>query len=316
MDPKLRAAMSAVPTAKGAADQVDTGNGPPQTGIFAPGVADKRHPSTVATTIQLGSDGAEPRVSLVSTTDPKGSVKLTLALRTGPRSALPTMDLGLAFSGKGKVDRADSGAAKEWSPLDVRLAKTALAPNQPGQLPEGAAKELAKLNGATFHMLRGPEGGADNLRIESAATASIPELEPVLMHAGEALLAFVVPAPSKPVGVGATWIAETRHHIGAADVISYRLYRVKSAEPNKVILDVEVRQYAASPALRLAGIPEGAKVEQYESTAQGNLELSPGDALAKKGELVQHLGILLQGSAAQAGQQLSLQMDAETRLAR
>src|SRR5579872_2021812 len=58
-DPKLEKALQAAASASAAND-----NGPPPTGIFGPGAADKRHARGLPTKVAMAADGAEPRVTL------------------------------------------------------------------------------------------------------------------------------------------------------------------------------------------------------------------------------------------------------------
>src|SRR5208283_1192563 len=80
----------------------------------------------------------------------------------------------------------------------------------------------------------------------------------LVLNAAEALALSVVPLPGKPVGVGAQWIAETRTPLSGLDVVTYRAYRVKSIEGERVHLTIDVKAYATDKNVQIAGLPPGA----------------------------------------------------------
>jgi hypothetical protein len=130
------------------------------------------------------------------------------------------------------------------------------------------------------------------------------ELDRLAQNAAEALVFDTVPLPPKPVGVGAQWIAETRMPMMGNDVIAYRAYRVKSIDGNRVHLTLDVKAYAASKDVQLAGVPKGASLEQFDAQSQGELELVIGEMLARKSDVQQRVILVFSGpGGAQAPQQ-------------
>src|SRR5687767_10520018 len=69
MDPKLQAAVAAAASGSGPVAGPAASGGPPPTGVFAPGEADKAHPRGVPAKIEVFSDGADPKVALKTRTE-------------------------------------------------------------------------------------------------------------------------------------------------------------------------------------------------------------------------------------------------------
>jgi hypothetical protein len=279
-DPKLAKALQAAAGAAAADD------GPPPEGVFPPGGADRRHASGVPTKVELLSDGADPRIALGTETDAAaegrqttsyGPAALEIAVRLGPRTALPTIDLSLLLG----PSRGDPGGP-EWLTANVRKALP--AQEQLDELPPDGAREIASLEGTQILVRLTADGRESDVRTALGKGAR-PELGRVAENAAEALVLATVPIPSKPVGVGAQWIAETRMPWSGLDVIAYRAFRVKSLEGDRMDLTMDVKAYAASQDTKLEGIPTGATLQQFESEAQGEMQVVRGELLARKFEM-------------------------------
>ncbi len=279
-DPKLAKALQAVTGATASDD------GPPLTGVFAPGIADRRHPKGAPTRVELGSDGAEPRVDLGAAADASpdtaraasyGPALMEVGMQMGPRVALPTIDLNVALA----PAKADEGGP-EW--LSATVRKAAPAQEQPGELPADSAKAIATLEGTEVRVMLTPDGRESDLSM-TLGKAARPELEHVAKNAAEALVLMTVPTPPKPVGVGAQWLAETRMSWAGVDVIAYRAFQVKSVESNRLTLSIDVKAYAASADTELQGVPKGATMKQFQAEAQGEMEVVRGEILARTSEL-------------------------------
>jgi hypothetical protein len=315
INPKLRAAL-AIPSAPSAAASA-SGEGPPPGGIFAPGAADARHAKGAPVKIQMGSEGSEPRVSLAPQGfEAKGTAKVSVLVHTGPRTALPSVDLTLAF--KTEKPKADNPA--DAAPLYlVQVQKAALSASQPGSLPAGADKEMAKLSGNGFRIATASGGGASDIAL-NAKKGAVPELERVLTGVADTLFASCVPAPPKPVGVGGSWIAESRGSYGGIDVITYRLYLVKNIENGRATLTVEMRQYAASGEMSFEGLPAGSAMQQYQSEGHGEFQLRVGEDIATQGELskVEVMTVRVGGGVqqGQAPRIAPLQFETQTKMQR
>jgi hypothetical protein len=204
----------------------------------------------------------------------------------GPRVAMPTIDFGFAL---GPAKKDDGGA--DWLVADVK--KAVPSRQQLGQLPAGMDKEVGALVGTSIRIKITPNGCESAVQMQLSKTASI-ELDRVAMGAAEALVLATVPLPSKPVGVGAQWIAETRMPLSGLDVIAYRAYRVKAIDGDRLRLGLDVKAYAADKDAQLQGVPKGATLAEFETESGGELELVRGESLARKSEMKERVIMVFQ----------------------
>jgi len=283
-DPKLAKALQGATSASG------NDKGPPPDGIFAPGVADARHPLGAATTLEVVGEGSEPRVDLAPSPDASteaarassyGPALLELAMQNGPRSAMPTIDFGLML---GPAKKDDGGA--DWLVAEVR--KAAPSKRQAGELPPEVEKEIASLAGTLLRIKITSDGREAEVHTQ-LGKAGLADLERVATSAAEAMVFATVPVPGKPVGVGAQWIAETRMPLSGLDVIAYRAYRVKEIDGDRLHLGLDVRAYAASKNVDLAGVPKGATLAQFEAQLGGDIELARGETIARRAQTQQRV---------------------------
>ena len=243
------------------------------------------------------SDGAEPRVSLLPSGDAGadgarsssyGPAILELAMELGPRMPMPTVDFSMLL----RPGKKDEGGA-DW--LVAAVAKAGPAKEQRGQLPPGVDKDIASLQGDGDPRQGDARTGERATSSTEVSKGSKAELERVAQNASEALVFATVPLPSRPVGVGAQWIAETRMPLSGLDVLAYRAYRVKSIDGDRLHLTVEVKAYAAGHDANIQGVPKGATFEQFDTESQGELELVRGESLARKLELQQRVVMIFAG---------------------
>jgi hypothetical protein len=281
-DPKIEKALKAVAAASNSPD-----NGPPPSGIFAPGAADRRHVRGAPTKVDFVESGAEPLVALVSGVEGSaegpgpatyGPAALQSVIQMGPRVVIG-VDYGLLLGAAKK----DEGGA-EWLVADVKRATPSKALGPP---PPGTDKDMSSLEGTQFRVKMTADGRESEVVTRLAPSAKA-DLDRLAQGAAEALVFSTVPLPLKPVGVGAQWIAETRMPLSGLDVIVYRAYRVKSIDHDKVHLTFDAKAYAADRDVNLAGVPAGATLAQFESTGRGDLEIVRGEALARKAEVQEH----------------------------
>jgi hypothetical protein len=291
-DTKLTRALQAAGSASGAGD-----NGPPPEGIFAPGNADRRHPKGKPTTIELTTDGAEPRVTLAGSATPDavraagyGPAALRLGEQRG-RMARPTVDFSFLV---GPAKKDEGGA--DWLVAEVKKALPAPAGQQLGPLPAGMDKEIGSLAGSQLR-LKLPGGTCNGCVADVNAQlgkGSQAELDVLAQSAAETLAMVTVPLPDKPVGVGAQWIAESRMPLEGLDVVAYRAFRVKSITDNRVHLTVELKAYAADKNPTVQGIPKDATFAQFDADLQGELEMVRGECLARVADLQERVTMLFQ----------------------
>jgi hypothetical protein len=297
-DPKLENALQSAASAAPADP-----NGPPPTGVFAPGVADKRHPRGMPAKVDTVTDGSEPRVALDAGTTADavratsyGQAALELGMLMPPRAALPTIDLGLSL---GPAKKDDGGA--DWLVADFKKATP--AKQQYGELPPGTDKVIASLEGSQARVKLAADGTTGDIQT-TLGKGTRPDQDRVAHSVAETLAFLSVPWPSKPVGVGAQWIAESRMPLSGIDVIAYRAYRVKSIDGNRLHLTLSVKAYAAGPDTPVQGLPKGATLEQVDVSAEGEMELVRGELLARKADVTQRVIFVfaVPGAAAPADQ--------------
>lgn len=321
-DAKLEAAMAAASASAGN-KKADAKDGPPESGIFSVAAADKVMGKGLTAKVEMGSDGSEPRVALLSTAASwKGTAAITSSVRFGARNALPTVEFSAALGpekkdkdARDKKDKdADAGAPGPAFFIG-EILKAAPSSEQLGQLPEGAQKEITKLKGSLLRWKATDTGLGLEPSVVPAKDA-LADLKSTLDTAAEGVFYLSVPPPPKPIGAGAFWIAGTRQEISGLEVISYRLFRVKSVSPEGIQLTIEGHEYAVSDSLNPPGMPKNTTVQQFESTLQGELELAPKESLAMKGKVTRQVTIGLKADNAPPGALMNAQIVTEARVTR
>jgi hypothetical protein len=283
---KYATADSKLTRALQAAESASAGdNGPPPEGIFAAGAADHRHPKGKPTTIELASDGTEPRVTLAGSAAPEairaadyGPAALRIGEQRG-RMARPTVDFSFLV---GPAKKDDGGA--DWLVAEVKKAVPAPSGQQLGPLPSGMDREIASLIGSQLRLKVTTDGRVSDLSV-LLGKASQPELDVLAQSAAEMLSMVTIPLPDKPVGVGAQWIAESRMPFEGLDVVAYRAFRVKSIADSRVHLTVDLKAYAADKDANVPGIPKEATFAQFDADCQGEMEMVRGESLARVADL-------------------------------
>ena len=311
LPPQVKAAIAAA----SASAARGKGDAPPETGVFGPGEADTVHPASRPATLRIGAEGGEPRVSLVPVNPMfKGNAKVTVAIRTGPRNALPTAEFFVEMAPEKADAKAPAGAAQPPA-IIVKVKKIEMSSEQLGVVSPEAKKEIEKLKGSQLRIVLGPEGGAGDVTIELAKGAA-PDLERVVVTLADALLTLYAPMPAKPVGVGAVWIAESRNSYSGVDLVSYRMYRVTEVSGDDVTISIELKQYAAGPNLRFAGLPPDALLQQFDSLGAGEFKLHKGEAFPKEGRFAQQLALGIPAAGQSAGRLMQLSLQSNSLLSR
>lgn len=307
LNPKLRQAIAAASVSASAAAKA--GDAPPPGGVFEPGAADAVHAPGAPLSIQLGTDGNEPRVGLTSgPAEIKGTATVTVETRVGPRAALPSVDLTFTFkSEKPKTDKPGEPATARAA-IVAQVQRAVRSAEQPGQLPPQAIKEIGRLAGSEIRIVLASGGGAEDLTI-TPAKGALSDVKRILVGAADTLLASLVPPPPKPVGVGAAWVAQARHNFDGVDSVSYRLYHVKSIDGDKVTLSCDVREYAASSRVETDGLPSGSVLQQYDWANKGDLQLRVGEVLATRAKTEGHVVMMIRDPSTQPPRMLTMQLE-------
>lgn len=303
LDQKLEAAMQAAAAPTGA-PSADPG-GPPATGVFGPGQADKELPPGTRVKVDVLGEGTGPKVTVaVPGPGTKQKLTITVAARLAG-GAMPTMTYALSLETNKPKDAAE--------PLRVtgKVSSVTVAAEQASLLPEEMKKQLQKLKGTELAYVLEPSGAAHDF------TFKLPKdtegLDTPVRAMVETLSLMTVVAPGKPVGQGAYWMAIDRGASLGADVLRYRLYTLTAVRDGELELSLKTRQYATAAAITLpmGDVPTRVDLGQYES--QGN-----GTVLAKEGVLVSPTGDLVQTTAmrlVKGNQQSMAQMEVTAKLA-
>jgi hypothetical protein len=289
--------------------------GPPESGVFAPGAADKELKAGDPPKFVIGVQGSTPRVQL-NPPPPKPAKRLEgkveVAIQTGPRSAMPTIELGLTTETPEKTEPATPGPLE----LLVKASSAKLAAQQPGQLPPGADKQIGKLRGSHFTVVVTNNSG--HVTAVEPAKDVDESLQLVLRAASDAFAFALQPVPTVPVGKEGFWMVESRESYVGLDAIVYRMYKVVEAKPDSVMLEVNVKRLVSPGQLGLPGLPPH-HVDEFNNNVTGQIEVLPSDTSNIHADLTDTImaGLAPEGAAAaQAqGQRLQMQMQIKTRVA-
>jgi hypothetical protein len=259
--------------------------GPPPNGILGRERADQDFPPGTGAKLELASSGTEPRILLAAPEVPeKVQASLTVSVRTGPVTALPTVTFQLDFGPASSREGIDSVV------IDVGAVK--LAEQQLGQVPEQLRMEVAKLKGSTFsyQSRKGALIGAPDHGLSKEASDNMGSL---LAAGADALSTVLLTVPTEPVGQGAIWMVSNRENLTRSEVVSYNLFKVEEVTPSLVKLSVQTQRYIVDPVL------EGNPVVQFKSTGSGEFSLVPGNRLPSQASFRQSFQALLRSENGQ-----------------
>jgi hypothetical protein len=306
VDPALAEAVAAASaSAEPSAEAGQAQGGPPPTGVFPPGGADKELARGAAPKITLGGDGVAPRVKLTGLPPlGKHQLRVRLGLLQGGRAQLPVdLQVVLAVSQPKPGAGADAGApvltgltvvaAVEDAKVDAaRLAQ---------QVPPDLEKAASKLEGSKVTFSVDSSGTGRDFAIELSKDAASGPVN--MMNALAGLLATVtLPVPDKPVGQGALWMATTRETVLGIDTVSYRLIKLEKFEGNQAVLKIDTKRYAADARQMVPELSKDGAVEfqrfQAEGTGFVNVPTTGGFPLESK--ITRELQALLITTAGQA----------------
>ena len=290
-DPDLAAAVASARAGRSSADNAPAAGGPPPSGIFGPGEADKALAKNAPATLTLGGDGSEPRVQLGPLkAGAKLSNTITISSQSDPQQG--PIPISFVFSLEAQKPKTDSDAGAAL-PLSVSVKVTGASINAPGVPPELNAA-IAKLKGSHIDFRVNPDGAASNFHVEAQKGVD-PAFKDALQGFADSLAMLVLPYPSKPVGLGAYWMVASRDTLVGLDVITYRLVKVEKVDGSVVQLSLNTKRYAASPAFDVPGLPPEAPhaMGEFRAQAEGKLEVAAGEAFPKNGDFQSVLGAAL-----------------------
>jgi hypothetical protein len=307
LDQAMQAAAAASANAAAAASA-----GPPPNGVFPPGRADQEQPPNAPPKITVMKTGNDPKVTLGADLAPGTEITVVVDKTKQPGGTMPTMDwtlkvVGADGKGDDKAAKAAPSAAPSASPLMAQgphpvvfeVKKVALDEKQPGQLPEGAAKILAKLVGSKVSATLTAQGSLADVKLDVPKDAR--EVAPIGQAMAEALELFFPPLPAEPVGAGASWIASDRTRFSGMPLVRYRVATVQKLGAEEVQLMVDLRHYATAPDALPPGMPEGVDMIALESKGKAVYIRKLQSLAPTDGETALNLQVVF-GRDGQAGQ--------------
>ncbi|MGC4094285.1 MAG: hypothetical protein QM756_41530 [Polyangiaceae bacterium] len=290
LDPDLAQAMAAASAAaptSGAAGQ----GGPPPNGIFGPGAADRELAKGQPPKLTLGSDGADPRITLVPAQPKVGSKQsgsIQVVQQQADGGGLP-VEFALTFEAQ-----KPKGEASATAPVPVLVKVTGARISMTGA-PKELEAQVAKVKGSKVEYEIAADGAASNFRFE-VPKGSPPEFSDLVRSLSDVLALVTIPVPDKPVGVGGYWMATSREGVLGLDLVTYRLIKVEKIEGQKVTLNVNTKRYAASPSFELPGLSANAPraLAEFQAIAEGTVEVVAGKGFPVGGTQNSVLGAQLQ----------------------
>jgi hypothetical protein len=290
VDPALAKAMaqaSAAPRAKRGQMAAAPG-GPPPTGVFDPGGADKEAPRGSKPKITLGGNGSEPRVTL-GPSQPKpgwktqGTVQVVLQPPDPRQPALPVQITLALEAQKPKV----SDAGTDGAPADAVavIARVKSAEAGAAGVPAEITSRLAMLKGVKIEYLVAPDGSGTGYHFDLPSGAN--ELGDYVRVLSDTLALVTLPAPSVPLGKGAFWMTTTREGVFGLDLVTYRMVKVEELEGDKATLSVGTKRYSAGDRFEFGGLPADIPREllEFDAKSEGRLELKAGAPFPSGGEI-------------------------------
>ncbi|MEI9938136.1 MAG: hypothetical protein WDO69_13025 [Pseudomonadota bacterium] len=291
-EPDLAKAMGSVAAARANGATAGSAGGPPPTGIFGPGEADKAAAKGAAAALTLGSDGSEPRVLLGPPPKPgtKRAGTFDIATQSDPQQGAIPIQFAVTLEALKPKAEADSGAV---ALTQIVVKVTSAKINAPG-VPADLANAVSKLKGSRVEYQLGTDGTALNLHTEIPKGVDPGFRDPV-QALSDLLVSVSLPFPSKPVGLGGYWMVTSRDQAMGLDVVTYRLVKVEKIDGTLLSLSVNTKRYAASPAFDIEGLPPDAPKEmaEFRSAGEGKVVVAAGEAVPKEGELQSMIGAAL-----------------------
>lgn len=292
LDGKLAAAVKAAESAQASSPSKAGADGPPESGIFGPGLADKAASASAPPQLQVVDNGKEPRLTLTPAPADEQRETASISVKQQRGQAIP-VDYVLSL----KVDKPkDEKKADGPRPVHV-IGKVASLQLPPG-LPRDAEAALGKLKGIEIRYTLTPGAGATDLGFTLAKDTDPALGDAFVRGLLETVSVSMPPVPSTPVGVGAYWMVTDRSSTFGIDVVRYRVYKVEKIEKDLATITVDVRQYAAKEETDLGG--QKMTASRFESKGKGRMEWAASALMPPRAETSVSTG--LAGSIA-TGQQ-------------
>lgn len=247
----------------------------PETGVFAPGEADRIATPDSPASVVVVSLGNEPR-RILQVDVASRFVQQTRLVESMRQASDPLPPFAFALSIKPEIQHA---SGREYPGLSAVV--TDLAIDVP-DVPKDVAETLKMMDGSLIEYSIASNGSVNRFKTTLSPVA-YEDLHRVLDAAAGALDLTTPVFPGAPVGLGARWFVEERKRTLGIDTVRYRLFEIVGNDAGGVALSVRIRQYAAG-----AGIlrDKGAEtVDQFASTGEGTLHWMNGLFTADRSEV-------------------------------
>ena len=278
--------------------------GPPPSGVFEPGEADREARRGAPPKLTLGDRGAEPRVTL-GPVQPKpgwkaaGTIQVVIQPPDPRQQAAPvTVALSLEAQ-KPKLGDAGAGAPGGAADAITVLAKVTSAEVAVAGIPADMSARVAKMKGAKIEYQIAPDGSGAGFRYE-VGTAS--ELVDYLRVLSDTLALVTLPVPTEPIGKGGFFMTTSREGIYGLDLVTYRMVKVEEVDGDRVTLSVGTKRYAANRRFEFPGLAADAPRDllEFDAQSEARLERRVGVPFPLGGEVGSLLAARL-GTAEQSG---------------
>jgi hypothetical protein len=316
VDPNLAKAVAAASASQPGAGDAAQAEAPPANGVFGPGQADQKLQRGATPVITVGALGGTPKMSLGSRQPQPGAKQaatVKLSLQVGANRT-PLFNFGLSLEPakpkpKGNDDAAEDAVGDSPSGVEVlaRITGSEIDPTQASRVPDHERTMVTKLKGGGVRFRSASDGASTGFAVEMAKAAD-PGLKHTVDALAEVLSTLTLPAPSEPVGPGAYWMATSRDTVAGIDAVTYRMIKVEKVQDSGVVVEMNVRRYAASSAIDAQGVPPdlgSVELSRFQSTGKGSLVLQPGVLLPVGGRYSSELSAFASASKA-PGQNLPI----------
>jgi len=294
LDPALARAMATASASAGATAEGQPGEGPPESGVFGPGEADRQLQRGAPAKLTIGALGSEPRVKLTGLPPAgKSSLRIRVAAQRGNSQEVPvdvslTVEVAAVKSPGAPGEGAAPAPSAAGDGAGLKAVARVATAKVDATLVSSVSKEVdglvGKLKGSRIDFQITSGGTGTGFAVTRAPGAE-PALEGVLNSLSDALALLTLPYPEEGVGVGAMWMATTREAVLGIDTVSYRLMKVRSIAGDRVTLEVNSRRYAADSRQVVPGITAQGAVELQQFKAEGNgvVEVSAARGIPDQG---------------------------------
>lgn len=222
------------------------------------------------TRVVVTDAGSEPRQTLRFAVAAGGTQHATMTMqmdsavslngRAQPSTALPPMQMGMTVTIP-KVE--DSGAITATFRYDhLKVLGT-------GKIADQLQAGLAPLSKVTGTLRTTASGGMIDADLDLPGNLD-PTMKSLLDSIKEQLGNMVVPLPSEPVGVGATWTVHTESAIGGIKATIEYSYKLLAHQGDRWVLQATYVQSVPEQDPHLPTMPAGATTHVYASKVTGS----------------------------------------------